>query len=139
MKKIVSILLSLVTLAAVIHFSVATHYCGGKIAATKVSLTGRLASCGMEDDDNDLPLTGPHYTTHCCDNILVFLGINSNYFPSFASVPESHQPLQQTFNIPVDLTHLTLTSVNSIYTSVSPPDISLSTSVDLSDICVFRI
>jgi hypothetical protein len=139
MKKIVPILLSLVMLAAVMHFSVATHYCGGKIAETKVSLTGKLASCGMEDDDNDLPLTGTHYTTHCCDNILVFFGINSNYFPSFASVTESYQPLQQTFSIPADLTLLSLTSVNSIYTSVSPPDALVSTSVDLSDICVFRI
>ena len=30
------------------HISVATHYCGGQIAASRVTLTGKLASCGME-------------------------------------------------------------------------------------------
>jgi hypothetical protein len=88
MKKVISISLTFLVLTAMLHLSVATHYCGGKIAASKISLSGKLASCGMEDDEKDLPQTDSHFASHCCDNVLVFYGINSIYFPSFSSVPE---------------------------------------------------
>jgi len=43
-------------LTAILHLSVATHYCGGKIVASQISLSGKLASCGMEDDKSDSPI-----------------------------------------------------------------------------------
>jgi hypothetical protein len=139
MKKIISISLSLLILTAVLHFSVATHYCGGTIAATRVSLSGKLATCGMESDNKDVPLTGTFYTSHCCDNVVVFCGIYNNYFPSFSFVPESYQNLFQVFSIPAGLTFKSIASLNTFYTSVSPPGESIANSVDLSDICIFRI
>jgi len=30
------------------HISIATHFCGDRISATKLSVSGELASCGME-------------------------------------------------------------------------------------------
>ncbi len=139
MKKVISISLTFLILAAMLHFSVATHYCGGTVAATKMSLSGKLASCGMEDNEKGLPQSVSHFASHCCDNVLIFYGINSIYFPSFSSVPESCQHQIQVFNISVGLALPSSASIKSIYTSVSPPDAFLSTSVDLSDICVFRI
>jgi hypothetical protein len=139
MKKLISISLTCLMLAAMLHLSVATHFCGGKIAASKISLSGKLASCGMEDDEKDLPQTGSNLTKHCCDNVLVYYGINSIYFPTFSSFPESYQLHFQVFNPLIGSNLHSFASLETIYTSVSPPDISVSNNVDLSDICVFRI
>jgi hypothetical protein len=139
MKKVISISLTFLMLTAMLHLSVATHYCGGKIAASKISLTGKLATCGMNDDEKNLPQTSSHYTTHCCDNVMASYGINSIYFPSFSSFPESYQLHFQVFNPLIGFNLHSFASLETIYTSVSPPDISVSNNVDLSDICVFRI
>lgn len=139
MKKIISISLTLIMMATVLHFSVATHYCCGTVEATKISLSGKLATCGMEYNEKDIPQTGSHFASHCCDNAILFYGINSNYFPSFSYVSESYQHHFQVFNLPAGVTHCSSVSYRSINTSVSPPDVSVYNSVDLSDICILRI
>jgi hypothetical protein len=139
MKKVISISLTILMLIALLHFSVATHYCMGKIAASKISLSGKLANCGMENDENELPTTGTCFNTHCCDNVLVFCGIHSNYFPSFSYVPESFNNIFQVFGIPASLTICSIPSFKSFNSSVIPPGVSVSSNVDLSAICVFRI
>jgi hypothetical protein len=111
----------------------------GKIAASKISLSGKLASCGMEGDEKDVPLTDSHFASHCCDNVLVFYGINSIFFPSFSFVPESNQQQFHVFSIPAGLSLQTIASIKSICTNVSPPGASASSSVDLFNICILRI
>ena len=139
MKKIVSISLRFLMLIALLHLSVATHYCGGKIAASNISLSGKLASCGMEDDHDILPVTGTNISRHCCDNVLVFVGITGNYFPSFSSVPEPFQNHFQVIGIPADLPLKISAIINTISADASPPGNPLCSSVDLSDICILRI
>ncbi len=39
-------------LASGMKVSIDRHYCGGQLAATKISVTGKLASCGMETQDH---------------------------------------------------------------------------------------
>ena len=139
MKKVISISLTLLMLTAMLHLSVATHFCGGKIAASKISFSGRLASCGMEDDKKDLPLTGSNFAAHCCDNVLVCYGINSIFFPSLSFVYESCQQHFQVLGLPAGPTLQSIASIKSNNTNVSPPGASASNSVDLTDICIFRI
>ena len=139
MKKSLSVSLVLLMLAAMLHISVATHYCCGKIAASKVSITGKLADCGMEGSKKELPLSGTYFTKHCCDDAVTFCGTDSNYLPSFSFIPETGQYNFQVFAIPVRFSYNSCIVLNSLYTSVSPPDELMSTSVDLSGICVFRI
>jgi hypothetical protein len=139
MKKGFSISLSILMLAAMLHISVATHYCGGKEFSTKLSLTGKLAHCNMEDSENEIPLHGTNLTKHCCEDIVAFCGIDNNYTPTFSFVPESYQYNFQILAIPVALSVNSYTGLTPFYTNVSPPDELSSTSVDLSDICVFRI
>jgi hypothetical protein len=139
MKKVISISLTLLLLTAILHLSVATHYCGGKISASNISLSGKLASCGMQDDKSDLPWAGLILTKRCCDNVLATYGINSIFFPSFSSVPESHLQLFQVFSISSNLTINSFSPIKSIYTNVSPPGAFSSSNVDLSDICIYRI
>ena len=139
MKKAIPISLIFIVMTAMLHLSVATHYCSGKIASSKISFSGKLASCGMEDIEKDLPLTGAHFASHCCDNVLVFYGINSIYFPSFSFVPESCHHNSQVYILHICLTYNSLALNKSLCTNESPPDPPVSNNVDLSDICIFRI
>jgi len=131
--------LALLMLTAMLHLTVATHYCGGKVAASTVSLSGKLVTCGMECSEKGLPLPGTNFTKHCCDDILTFCGIDSNYIPSFSSVPESYQYNFQIFNIPKGSPVSSIAVLKSLYTNVSPPEALMSTSVDISYICSFLI
>lgn len=126
-------------LIALLHFSVATHYCMGKVAASKISLSGDLATCGMENDENEPSQTDTHFTSHCCDNVLVFCGINGTYFPSFTFVPESFNNDFQVFNVPANMNTCSIASSDPIDKYTNPPGVSLSNNVDLSAICIFRI
>ena len=139
MKKAISISLTLLILTAVLHLTVATHYCGGEKISSVVSLTGKLANCGMESSERDLPLPGTNFTTHCCDDVVTLIGVNSIYTPSFSFIPETYQNNFQVLASPVALSVNSNTILIPLYTNVSPPDELMSTNVDLSDICVFRI
>jgi len=138
-KKGFSISLSLLMLVAMLHLSVATHYCGGKVTASTVSLSGKLATCDMECSEKGLPLSGTNFTKHCCNDIVTFCGIGNNYTPSFSFVPESYQYNFQVFSIPTGSPIYSIAVLKSLYTNVSPPGTLMSTNVDLSDICIFRI
>lgn len=139
MKKGVSILLSLFILIAMMHVSVATHYCGGKAVATKVSITGRLADCGMAGSEKQFPLQGTSIRVHCCDNYVTSCGTDSNYTLSSFFVPDSFRHIFQISTIPLKLSTNPYTDLIPISTNVSPPGILMSTDVDLSDICVYLI
>jgi hypothetical protein len=139
MKKFISISLTFLLLTALFHFSIATHYCGGTIAATKISLSGKLASCGMENNEDKTPLSGTYFISHCCDNHLTYCGITNNYHPTFSYIPEVYYDHFKILNIPEGLTLQSAALINPICTNVSPPPESVSNHVDLSDICVYRI
>jgi hypothetical protein len=139
MKKVISIAVTFIMLVALLHLSVATHYCGGKIAGSKISFSGKLASCGMVENHNDLPHPEAQISSHCCENIVVFYGINSTHFPSFSSLFTSYKYQLCELIVPVNVTISSHYSLNSLYTSASPPYASTSNEVDLSGICIFRI
>jgi hypothetical protein len=140
MKKVISILLVFLMLAALLHLTVATHFCSGKEAASTISFSGKLATCGMaECSENELPLSGTNFTKHCCNDIVTFCGIYSNYTPSFSFVPEYYQYNFQVFSIPTGFPVYSKAVLKSLYTNVSPPGAIMSTSVDISYICIFRI
>jgi hypothetical protein len=139
MKKSVSIALVLIILTAMLNVSVAIHFCGGKVAASKVSLTGKLASCGMEGSEKKLPLSGTGFTTHCCDDVMTYCGTDSNYTPTFSFIPVSYQYSFKFFSMPAGYPVYTPAVLESQYTDASPPGALMFTNVDISDICVFRI
>jgi hypothetical protein len=139
MKKGFSIFLSLLMLAAVMHFSIATHYCGGKEVASKLSLSGKLANCGMEASKKELPFPGTNITIHCCDDAVTLYGLNCNYAPSFSFLQGSYQNSFKILNTPIVFSVYSLPVLKTLNTNVSPPGDLMSTNVDLHDICVFRI
>jgi hypothetical protein len=139
MKKGISISLVLLMLTAMSHINVATHFCGGKFAASKISLSGKLASCGMEGSEKKSPLSGSDFTTHCCNDVVTFCGTDSNYESSFSFLSESHLDNFKVFALPLGLSVNSYKDLIPIYTNVSPPGELMSNNVDLSDICVLRI
>ena len=139
MKKVTSISLVLLFITAILHISVAKHYCGGKEVASKVSFAGKPANCGMESSEKELPLRGTNLSNHCCEDVVTICGIDSNYMPSFSFIPDSFQYNFSILRISAGYPVNSLVVVKSQYTDVSPPGTLMSTKVDLSDICVFRI
>lgn len=140
MKKVLSISLSILMLTALLHLSVATHYCGGKETGMKVSLTGKLADCGMESSENEAPLpSGSSLKSHCCKDVLTICRTDGSWIPSFPFIPEYYQINFHVFAITADLFVNSCTDHIFSYSNATPPGVLLSTSVDLTGICVFRI
>jgi len=138
-KKAISISLVFLFLAAISNLSVATHFCGGKEVASKISLTGKLAGCGMETSENEIPVQGTSFSSHCCDNIVAHYVIISDYSPTYSFLPESYQYNNQILAIPAGISTKSQTDTYPLYSNESPPGALMSTNVDLSCICVFRI
>jgi hypothetical protein len=139
MKKGLSILFALVIMLSGAHFTVATHFCGGKVAASKVSLSGKLASCGMEGTEESCPVPGNHLTTHCCDDQFKIIGIVDNFTAPVSLLYENPNTLLQIFYVPASQSFSTITTSNNFYTNFNPPGRFLANAVSLNDICVFRI
>jgi hypothetical protein len=139
MRKGFSILFALILLLSGAQFNIAIHYCGGIIAATKVSLSGKLASCGMENSKEVSYSNGSHLTSHCCDNIVITVGIINNFAPPVSINPENTQNFQNIYYLPVSQLFYSDTASHDFYTSISPPGRFAVSFVDLDDICVSRI
>jgi hypothetical protein len=139
MKKLVSISLGLFMLLASMHLTVATHFCGERIAATRVSFTGHLASCGMESDEATIPSSETNFAAHCCDNEISVYAVDNNFAPSEFHAPEIPQSIQHEFYVPagVSFEHKYLTSLG--LTNASPPRNFSANAVSTAGICVFRI
>jgi hypothetical protein len=138
-KKIASISLSLLILAGILHMSVDMHFCDGKEVAAKLSFTGQLANCGMENSDNHLHFPGTNISNHCCEDKLTIIGTDTNYTPTFYSSPQVYQSAFQYFDINPDFLDHANTDLKILYANVSPPGVLSATRVDLSDICTLRI
>lgn len=138
MKRVFSILFSLMILLSGVHLTVASHICCGELAAVKWSVTGAKASCGMEDQSAPCPGDGS-IDTNCCKNHLSQCSTDGNYFPT---VQKSE--VASTTQVQLLATFITLPSpapvLNKTYHSmVGPPVQSNWNSVDQSTICVFII
>jgi hypothetical protein len=139
MRKAFSILFVLIVTLTATHITVATHLCGGEIAATKVSLSGKLATCGMEGTEESCPSSGNQFSNYCCDNQVTTIGIITNFTTPVSLTQEIIQNNDQLFYVPVSELFHSISANNITYTSFNPPGRFLTSSVRLSDICVFRI
>ena len=139
MKKILSISVALLMLLSGLQLTISRHYCGGELADAKVSVTGHVASCGMEGETDDCTQPGNHVESSCCNNQVSTYAIDHNFAPSFTSFKAFEQPVLQVFILPEIQNFNALTAYNHFYTDVSPPLNLLVSDVNLSDIGVFRI
>jgi hypothetical protein len=140
-KKVFSILALILLLAVMLHISVARHYCGGELAASKISLSGGLASCGMEGTEESCPHDPPgnHLKSNCCDDVVTLYGFDNTYISGNTLVSKSFRFTYQILVLHICGAVQKPDPGTLFYSDVSPPGFLMSTDVDLSDICVFRI
>src|SRR4030042_4261887 len=82
MKKVFTILIATILLASGMQVSIDRHFCGGELADVKFSVTGKMGSCGMEQDE---PICPNHSViiNNCCEDQVTFYSISSKYFPEY--------------------------------------------------------
>ena len=138
MKKLISISFALLILLSGMHISIATHYCGDRISATKLSVSGELASCGMEGSVEKCSWTVKVKGANCCKDKLSAFVVDTNYSPSYSEFKAFSHSILHVFILPEFLTNQSPTSLNFICTNGSPPGQYQVSDVSLPYICVFR-
>ena len=138
MKKLLAISFALLILLSGMHISMATHFCGDRISATKLSVSGELASCGMEGSVDECSVAVKLKGTNCCKDKLAAFVVDSNYNQTFSEFKAFSQNILQVFILPAFLTNHPQTTVNLFCTNGSPPGHYLVSDVSLPYICVFR-
>jgi hypothetical protein len=139
MKKFFTIPLALLILLSGMHFTIATHYCGGKIAATKISLSGKVATCGMISSHEPNTSGETRISKQCCDDEFSVYKIDNDYSPSAFHFKEITQQIVHEFYIPEGFSFHSTNTLLTHPTNVSPPDCYLANAVSMAGICVFRI
>jgi hypothetical protein len=139
MKKLFSIVFAAVIVLSGMHISLATHVCGGELAAVKWSLSEEKASCGMQMP-KPIHSTVPTISDeNCCKDEISDFAVDHTYNPSTLQVNEPMFHLLQVFLIPENTGSLAIATSFSPNTNVQPPGNYIASAVSLPDICVFLI
>lgn len=137
MRKILGIVFSVLLLVPAIKLSLDRHYCGGKLADIKISISGELATCGMENEEQSYPGT-PVLTGKCCEDHLTILNIDYRFCPE----TPYYNNLKITKDIPAEFFD-PLSSLRDYGTETSlkfiPPGRYIPHGPEQADICLFRI
>ena len=139
MNKIISILITLLLFLAGMQLTIASHYCGGNLAETKVSFSHETGSCGMEmscaSEQNSTAFKQP-----CCHDEISSLATDDNYSPSVLKPLQPQFHLLQLFYIPENIRILSHQNAITRNTNVFPPgNLWQPDEVGLSFICVYLI
>ena len=139
MKKLLSISLALLMLLSGMQLTISMHYCGGELADSRVSLTGHLASCGMEGIVDNCTASESSLDESCCNNQVSVYAVDHNYSPSFSEFNAFSQSVLQVFTLPENSSFHSFSAINLTRTDASPPENTLVHAVSLPKICVFLI
>jgi hypothetical protein len=139
MKKLFSILFATVIVLSGMHLSLATHVCGGELAAVKWSLSEEKASCGMEMPRQTNSDKQSISEESCCKDEISDFAVDHNYNPSTLEVNEPTFHLLQVFLIPENIECSAISTSLLHNTNVQPPGNYIASAVSLPDICVFLI
>ena len=140
MKIVFSILFAIIILLSGTQFTMSTHYCGGELAASKLSISGDLASCGMEKTaTNECVKSESFLHNHCCSDAISVYEFDNNYLSTYTEFKPFEQSVLQVITLPENLSIYSLTSFFQIDEKIHPPGSILPSAVSLPKICVFRI
>ena len=121
------------------HLSIATHLCGGELAAVKWSVLDEKAGCTMEMVKQTNPTEKGYNAESCCKDEISFYAVDNNYQPSTNQLNKSADQLLQVFYI-FSTPGIKFTNAkNTTNTNVQPPGKFIASAVSLPDICVFLI
>jgi hypothetical protein len=139
MKKASSIFLAFLLLLTTIHFSIATHYCGGKLAAVKYSFTGEKAACGMEDK-NEAPCPfNNSIRSYCCNDQLTLVSTDQNYFSYYSVYKIITEKVFQILALPITEMSRQYDLFHSVQNYSDRQTVFRTNRVLLDFICTFRI
>lgn len=138
MKKAITILITVIFLTSLTQFSIGHHYCGGNLAAVKVSLTGEKATCGIEHGDSHSS-NQILFSSGCCeDEMLSFFGYN-NSIPEYFQITKPLPEKQAIYFQNILLTDSQSFDSNCSNGCIFPPGKNIHSRLTQPDICVFRI
>lgn len=136
MKKVLTILFMVILLASGMQVIIDRHYCGGKLADVKISVTGKLTSCGMEKSESNCPVN-PSIDKKCCEDQIFLYSLNSNYLPAYFRL--SHPSISRIITpVFIDCNIAGNTYGTELSNWVLPPGYKLKFALTQSEICVFR-
>jgi len=137
MKKVLTILIAAIVIASGMQVSLDRHYCGGNLIDIKISVTGKLATCGMEQSESGCP-DNPVIGKKCCEDKVSFYCLNSNYCPEYFKIK---QLVSVRDLLPGHFCNLaTSDSFNTdLVNWVLPPGARLKSWLTQPEICVFRM
>lgn len=137
MKKVVSIILSLFLLVSGLHLTLATHICGGEVAAVKWSVAQESASCGMKPLGCEAS-NATHLKSNCCQDEIRSFSVDSNYSPSSTQEVKSEISSTSIYFVPASFGTDIISASQFLITNFSPPQWTSLTDVCLAKICVYR-
>lgn len=79
MKKIFSVILSLVILFISMGFTVSSHICGGKRVETVLNIGITDVSCGMENTSKNKCADEKQMNSNCCQDEFQAIQLNDSY------------------------------------------------------------
>ena len=137
MKKVLSILASVILLLSGLQISVDRHYCGGRLVDAKISFSGEMASCGMEESEKK-STENLSFDKRCCEDQVTFYSLVNNYSPEYSSF---EVPAKFKTDIPFLLSdNIARNSFVEEKKSWSHPPGNFNQSrLTQPDLCVFRI
>jgi len=138
MRFVLSIPLLFLISFSGISVKFATHYCGGRVAATKISLSGELTTCGMESQEHNNSYQDA-FNNHCCEDVTSSYTLSSNYLPSYFNIEESVQKDISLFSVPEKFLSIQYNIFINSTRNIKPPGIIYHNNPDRPVLCIFLI
>lgn len=136
MKKAFTLLFILIVLISGMTLRYSEHYCQGILVASKISISGDNAGCGMNREENGC--TGAELSSLMCVNEIVLFTFSDNYVYSSGN-RESCQQLRNT-GFPFIITPKeNFTPVSSTELRQPPSGVLNLFRSECEVLCVFRI
>lgn len=137
MKRILSFSLALLLLASGMNLTVASHYCGGKLAQVKWSFNQELAGCGMEGEHD--ASQGVVVEQPCCQDQISSYSTDGQYQIQSLELKKLTPQVLAFFSAPLSLLSNTQQPASRVLTPVFPPGKVSPNQVTQESICVFLI
>jgi hypothetical protein len=137
MKRAIAISVAFILIASGFKITIDRHFCGGNLADVRLSVTGKLASCGMEQEEQQCT-NNQAFDQKCCEDQITHFSLSSNYFPEYFSMLHPVTGKEIITMQTDDHIHVNSFHTDS-YISNLPPGFNIKSRLTQPEICVFRI
>jgi len=137
MKKFLTLMIMALFMSGILHLTFAIHYCGGKIADTRLSLAGQKATCGMH---HEIKLSSEaSISSGCCDDETMVYSFDDEYAPSVLKSTLNIQNITLQLFTGFSYFHYLSFIPSGNYIDSGPPKINCPNTVSIDRICSYLI